>query len=179
MHQSSFSSFDFNHSTTFTVPSTEGPSSSLVSKKAIENRGWASCRKNSSVATTMAAKEVFMSLAPRPNNLPSRWLGVKGSVVHLSKGPVGTTSVWPANTKVGPFGEQRLIAHRLLTLKLSGPKFKRCESKSKAFKRSPKISRHPASSGLTEGEQSVAQSTRGWQTSQSRKRSFKLVFARV
>ena len=29
-----------------------------------------------------------------------RWLGVKGWLSHWSSGPVGTTSVWPANNRV-------------------------------------------------------------------------------
>jgi hypothetical protein len=49
--------------------------------------------RNSSVATTIAASEVFMSLAPRPKSRPSRCVGVNGSLCHWVSGPVGTTSV--------------------------------------------------------------------------------------
>ena len=41
-----------------------------------------------------------MSDAPRPYSLPSRCVGVKGSLLHWSSGPVGTTSVWPAKARV-------------------------------------------------------------------------------
>ena len=122
MHQSKTCWRDFKASQTTTVPSTEGPSSSLVNRKArlSEVSGWAA--KKSSVATTMAAKEVFMSLAPRPYKRPSRWLGVKGSLDQLARGPVGTTSVCPAHTKVRLRGwVLGRSAHKLVTRKLSGP----------------------------------------------------------
>src|SRR5450830_620490 len=74
------------------VPSVAGPSSSLVMRKPMEPlwSGWAAT--NSSTATTIAAIEVFMSDAPRPNSLPSRCVGTNGGDCHLSTGPVGTTS---------------------------------------------------------------------------------------
>ena len=122
MHQSSFSPRAFNASQTLTVPSTAGPSSSLVKSKAILKAGSDWAAKNSSIETTMAASEVFISLLPRPNNLPSRWVGVKGSLLHLAIGPVGTTSVWPANTNVFALVILlRLMAHKLLTRNVSGP----------------------------------------------------------
>ena len=89
--------------------------------------------KNSCVATTMAASEAFMSQAPRPNNLPFRWVGVKGSLVHLFKGPVGTTSTWPAKAKVCLEVPVRL-AHKFLTLKVSGPQSITSHSKPKGSK---------------------------------------------
>ncbi len=102
MHQSSRSPRSRRRSQTTAVPSTEGPSSSLVSSSAIDNAGSGWAARNSSAATTKAAIEVFMSAAPRPYSLPSRCAGVNGSLVHCSSGPVGTTSVWPANTTVRP-----------------------------------------------------------------------------
>ncbi len=106
--------------------------------------------RNCSQATTMAASEVFMSLAPRPKSLPSRWLGTKGSLVQASSGPVGTTSVWPAQMRVGrrPVPQR---AHRLATRKASGPLSMRWQSKSSGLSRAAMMSRHPASSGVTEG----------------------------
>ena len=96
-----------------TVPSVAGPSSSLVIRNAIEPL-WPGCAAmNSSQATTIAAIEVFMSAAPRPYSLPSRRVGVNGCECHWSTGPVGTTSVWPANTNTGDAVPLR--AHRLVT----------------------------------------------------------------
>ena len=54
-----------------------------------------------------------MSAAPRPYSMPSRMVGVNGSLCHLSTGPVGTTSVWPAKHISGPLLPRR--AHRLST----------------------------------------------------------------
>ena len=62
-----------------------------------------------------------MSAAPRPYRRPSRCVGTKGSLVQCSSGPVGTTSVWPAKTRVGPGRPPRRSAHRLLTRASSGP----------------------------------------------------------
>ena len=58
-----------------------------------------------------------MSAAPRPYSLPSRWVGAKGGEVHCSSGPVGTTSVWPANASSLPSRavEPRFTAHRFVT----------------------------------------------------------------
>ena len=42
-----------------------------------------------------------MSAEPRPYSLPSRSVGVNGSLSHCSTGPVGTTSVWPAKQITG------------------------------------------------------------------------------
>ena len=66
MQQSSRSPRARSVSTTRTVPSTAGPSSSLVSRKASVNGVSGVLAMNSSQATTMAASEVFMSLVPRP-----------------------------------------------------------------------------------------------------------------
>ena len=66
MHQSSRSPRCLSRSQTTTVPSSAGPSSSLVSRKAMSMAGSGWVATNSSQATTMAASEVFMSLAPRP-----------------------------------------------------------------------------------------------------------------
>ena len=54
------------------------------------------------ITTTIAASDVFMSLAPRPYSLPSCTTGSNGADVHCSAGPGGTTSTWPANTMVAP-----------------------------------------------------------------------------
>ena len=48
-----------------------------------------------------------------PYRNPSRSVGTKGSLSHLSRGPGGTTSVWPANTVRGAPAPRR--AHRLVT----------------------------------------------------------------
>ena len=53
-----------------------------------------------------------MSAAPRAWSLPSLMVGTKGSVCHLSSGPGGTTSVWPASATSGralPWRIQRLV----------------------------------------------------------------------
>ena len=66
MHQSSRSPRCWSASQTTTVPSSAGPSSSLVSRKAMSMPGCGCAATNSSQAITMAAIEVFMSLVPRP-----------------------------------------------------------------------------------------------------------------
>ena len=58
-------------------------------------------RRTRSAAVTIAATDVFMSAAPRPNRNPSRSVGVNGSLVHASTGPGGTTSTWPARQTSG------------------------------------------------------------------------------
>ena len=63
----------------------------------------------------MAASEVFMSQAPRPYSTPSRWVGTKGSLCHCCTGPVGTTSVWPANTRVGAGLPGAIVLEALLS----------------------------------------------------------------
>ena len=93
MHQSSRSWRRVSSRHTITVPSVAGPSSSLVIRNAMSIPGWGWPATNSSQATTMAASEAFMSLAPRPYSLPLRWLGTKGGLPQASNGPVGTTSV--------------------------------------------------------------------------------------
>ena len=142
----------WSFSQTTTVPSSAGPSSSLVSKKAMPNAGLGWVARNSCTATTMAAREVFMSLAPRPNNLPSWWVGVKGSLSHWVNGPVGTTSVWPAKASVWPEVPARL-AQRLRTRKVSGPESMNSQTNPRGFKASAIRSRQPASSGVTEGRE--------------------------
>ncbi len=152
MHQSRRSPRSRSNSTTTLVPSTEGPSSSLVSSRAMSKEGAGVSARNSSSATTKAAMEVFMSLAPRPYSLPSRCVGTKGGLLHCSSGPVGTTSVWPAKTSTGrsaPVPERR--AQRLRTRKLSGPLSMRSQAKPMGCRASARSSRQPASSGVTEG----------------------------
>jgi hypothetical protein len=83
------------------VPSIEGPSSSLVSRKAMRP-GTASVASSRSQAVTIAARLPFMSAAPRPCSMPLSMRGSKGGCVHAASGPGGTTSVWPANTNSGP-----------------------------------------------------------------------------
>src|SRR5512140_605863 len=155
MHQSSRSPRSRRRSQTTAVPSTEGPSSSLVSSSAIDNAGSGWAVRNSSAATTKAAIEVFMSAAPRPYSLPSRCAGVNGSLVHCSSGPVGTTSVWPANTTVRPrpgSASRRpgRLAHRLVTRKVFGPLSMVSATKPSGFRRSPTMRWHCPSSGVTE-----------------------------
>ncbi len=137
-------------SQTTTVPSTAGPSSSLVSKKAMPSAGFGCAARNSCTATTMAASEVFMSLAPRPYSLPSLCVGVNGSLDHCASGPVGTTSVWPAKARVWPEVPGRL-AQRLRTRKVSGPDSMNSQAKPSGCNASARMSMHPASSGVTEG----------------------------
>ena len=55
--------------------------------------------------------EPFMSAAPRPYSMPSRMVGVNGSLCHLSTGPVGTTSVWPAKQTSGVAAPRPQIVH--------------------------------------------------------------------
>ena len=63
-----------------------GPSSSLVSRKASEPAVRPAAGTNSSVATTIAASEVFMSAAPRPYSRPVAVRGHEGSLRHCSSG---------------------------------------------------------------------------------------------
>jgi len=105
-------------STTFTVPSVATPSSSDVARIAIDPRCDGCAATNPSIATTIAASEVFMSAAPRPNSLPSRSVGANGSDSQRSSGPVGTTSVWPAKHTSGeavPRRAQRLVTPPLVS----------------------------------------------------------------
>ena len=148
-------------SQTTTVPSRAGPSSSLVSKNAMSMLGCGVCAKNSSQATTMAASEVFMSLAPRPNKWPSRCVGTKGSLVQAARSPVGTTSVWPANTKTwASVRPQRRIAHRLLTRPSAGPLSMASHTKPSGVKRCAIIGKQPWSFGVTEGRAMSASASR-------------------
>ena len=55
-----------SQSQTRAVPSIDGPSSSLVIRRAMPPRCAGRAATNSSAATTMAAIELFMSAAPRP-----------------------------------------------------------------------------------------------------------------
>src|SRR6218665_2493220 len=148
-------------STTTRVPSTEGPSSSLVSSSARAIRGAGVAARNSSSATMKAAIEVFMSLAPRPSSRPSLRVGENGLLLHCSSGPVGTTSVWPAKTMVltavllascasGTCATGRL-AHRLLTRCRAGPLSMRSQTKPSGASLAASRSRQPASSGAIEG----------------------------
>ena len=68
--------------TTAAVPSTASPSSSDVSRIAIEPRSIGSRATTRSAAVTIAATDAFMSAAPRPYRRPSRSVGVNGSLVH-------------------------------------------------------------------------------------------------
>ena len=119
------------------------------------------CAKNSSQATTMAASEVFMSLAPRPNKWPSRCVGTKGSLVQAARSPVGTTSVWPANTKTwASVRPQRRSAHRLLTRPSAGPLSMASHTKPSGVKRCAIIGKQPWSLGVTEGRAMSASASR-------------------
>ena len=97
-----------------------------------------------SAAVTIAATDAFMSAAPRPYSRPSRSVGVKGSLVHCSTGPGGTTSTWPARQTSGPDDPWR--AHRLLT----GPRSSRSHRKPAAASRDSSSARLPPSAGVTE-----------------------------
>ncbi len=131
-------------STTRTVPSTDGPSSSLVTRKAIEPRGDARSARKASVAVTNAASELFMSAAPRPNSRPSRSTGANGSERHSASGPVGTTSVWPAKHTSGRASPRR--AQRFVTPLRTIVSQRKPSGSSRAA-----ISAwHPASSGVSE-----------------------------
>ena len=112
-HQSIFSLLFCRCSITFTVPSVAGPSSSLVIKKAMEPVISLFLSSSCSQAQTMAAMLLFMSAVPRPVIILFTIVGVKGSLLQFSTGPVGTTSVCPAKTNRGdcvPY-----LAHKLST----------------------------------------------------------------
>ena len=148
-----------NASTTTTVPSTAGPSSSLVSRKAMPSGESGFVERNSSAATTIAASEVFMSAAPRPYRRPSRWAGVNGWLRHWSSGPVGTTSVWPANAMVlvafcgRPVLGPVRFAHKFRTRWPAGPLSISSQANPRGRRRSTISSMQPASSGVTEGRE--------------------------
>ena len=109
---------------------------------------------NSSTATTKAAIDVFMSLAPRPKSLPPWCVGENGGLVHWSNGPVGTTSVWPANTNVlialdaDSTATLALFAHKLRTLNEAGPLSIHSNVKPNGASRAAITSMQPASSGV-------------------------------
>ena len=136
--------------TTCCVPCSDGPSSSLVSSKATVPGwpGWAAT--NSSAATVMQATAVFMSAAPRPKSRPSRCVGTKGSLCQCSSGPVGTTSVWPASTRVGPGTAPTCTAQRLATRASSGPASRVSQTKPAACSRAASSAWLPPSAGVTE-----------------------------
>src|SRR5690349_16598766 len=113
MQKSMASPRALNASTTRTVPSTEGPSSSDVTRSAIEPGCEGCAPTKRSAAVTNAAMDVFMSAAPRPYRFPSRIVGTKGSECHFSSGPGGTTSVWPARATTGRAVPWRI--HRFTT----------------------------------------------------------------
>ena len=93
----------------------------------------------------MAATPLFMSAAPRPKSRPSRTTGSKGSDCHFSRGPGGTTSVWPAKQMTGP-GPPRCSAQKLST----SPKRILSISKPNGSSRAISNSWQPASSGVTD-----------------------------
>ena len=107
-------------------------------------RGQPAARATRSAAVIIAATDAFMSAAPRPYSRPSRSVGVKGSLVHCSIGPGGTTSTWPARQTSGPDDPWR--AHRLLT----GPRSSRSHRKPAAARRDASRARLPPSAGVTE-----------------------------
>src|SRR5690242_13180469 len=69
---------------------------------------------------------------------------MKGSLSHLSSGPVGTTSVWPAKHSRGAFVPRR--AHRLST----SPQRIFSMAKPIFFNRSISMSWQPLSNGVSE-----------------------------
>src|SRR5688572_24568714 len=131
-------------STTFAVPSTDGPSSSDVMRSETEPEWFGLSFTNASTATTNAAIEDFMSAAPRPKSLPSRIVGTNGSECHSESGPVGTTSVWPAKQITGCVPPRR--AQRLST----SPKRIGSQRKPSGFRRSARTCWQPQSCGVTE-----------------------------
>ena len=167
MHQSSRSPRDFSHSQTFTVPSTDGPSSSLVTSSASEPRASACAAANSSAATTMAAIELFMSAAPRPCSRPSRCVGTNGALRQAASGPVGTTSVWPAKTsRPASASLPGRTAHRLVTGAPAGPKTSVSQTKPCGRSRSAISAWQPASSGVSDGRAISASASRSAAPSQ-------------
>jgi len=132
-------------SMTLSVPSSAAPSSSLVMSMPSEPaaRGWRSAKRRH--ALIIAARLPFMSAAPRPMSRSSCTVAANGSTSHCSRGPAGTTSVWPANTSAGAARPRR--AHRLST----SPNLRRSVV-NPAFARSSAISVwQPASAGETDG----------------------------
>ena len=106
---------------------------------------WFGCLPiNDSVATTMAARLDFMSAAPRPNKKPSRSVGTNGSLSQCSRGPGGTTSVCPANTRSGPSLPR--VAHRLRTSSAC----KHSQVNPILASRSAMSGWHPSSAGVTD-----------------------------
>ena len=85
-----------------TVPSVASPSSSPVIANTIDPFGGVAATK-SIAAAAKAATPDFMSVAPRPYINPSLTSAPKGSTLHASISPTGTTSVCPLNPKVRPF----------------------------------------------------------------------------
>jgi hypothetical protein len=59
-------------------------------------------REIASMANRLAARPAFMSPAPRPYIHPPSTRGSNGGVVHMSSGPVGTTSMWPLRISERP-----------------------------------------------------------------------------
>src|SRR5262249_21442729 len=131
-------------STMRAVPSTDGPSSSEVMRNAIEPECRGLSSRNISAATTKAAREDFMSAAPRPYRRPSRSVGTKGSECHSESGPVGTTSVWPARQTSGRPAPRR--AQRLVT----SPNTSDSHWKPARPRRSARSAWQPPSSGVTD-----------------------------
>ena len=80
------------------TPSLASPSSSEVRITASEAALFFIVAARRRQATIIAATEVFISAAPRPNKNPSRSMGTKGSLVQAAS-PGGTTSMWPAKAK--------------------------------------------------------------------------------
>ena len=97
---------------TLCVPLMAMPSSSLVMRKPMRALSVDSARKRS-VAVNIAAMLPFMSAAPLPCRKPSATVALNGGYCQELSGPVGTTSVWPANTNRGPLVPS--VAHRFVT----------------------------------------------------------------
>ena len=93
----------------------------------------------------MAAMPVFISAEPRPYSWPLSTVAAKGGCVHLSSGPVGTTSVWPVNTNSGPSVPLRI--HALET----SAKGKGSVVNPLVTNLSASKSKQPSSLGVTEG----------------------------
>ena len=98
-HISSWTFLDAKYSAIHLEPHSASPSSSLVISHQKETFSLSNEAMVRSVAASMAAMPVFISAAPRPYNLFLLITGLKGGDFHLSRGPGGTTSVWPLNAK--------------------------------------------------------------------------------
>ena len=97
-----------SHSQTRAVPSTEGPSSSLVIRSAIAARR-ARIRRDKLLARDDHRRDRALHVggAAAVEDAVAPGSARRGHSVHAASGPVGTTSVWPAKTSSLPPGSSR------------------------------------------------------------------------